>query len=492
MTERASDVPPPEGILRRVARELTRVAALQVVGALVAQASGLALARLLDARDFGAFAIGGFFLNMASLLGDEGLTAALLLKKSDLTDEECDVAVTFLLALGGVTAGAFFVCAPLIARRYHLSGAEPAALLAMTPLFLAAPLRAVPYLRMQRALRLAEIARIEVVSGVVQQLTAMVLAWVTRDVWALVAAQLAGSATQLALAWRAAPGFTGLSMRWSLLRPLLSYGLKVQGLAVAAFFKDNISAMYLGAVMGPQAVGLFDFGVRYAQVPVSGVNALARAQLSVYSRFEARDPELHMAVTAITRVSLLTGLGLLVAMSVGATAIVPALYGPRWLAAVPVVYGLVANMAGGLLAGPLFALLQAQGRAGLAVRLFVVWTASTWALVLAVHDEGLGAVAWAHSTMTVVMVFWLVRWAEGHLGRPLLEGYTGACAAAAAAIGAAWGLGRVPALASALKSGWAAAGVALAVYAILLVAIERGRVMRELGWLMATARRRAR
>lgn len=491
MTAAVSDTPPHEGILKRIAGELTRVVALQIVGALLVQVAGFALARLLVERDFGVYAIGVFFLGVGSLLGDEGIAAALLIKRDALTDEECEVAVTFLLALGLAMATAFLAGSGVIARHYHLEGADVTVLRAMTPLFLVVPLRAVPYLRMQRALRLSDVARIEVIAGIAQQVAAIALAWATRDVWALVGAHYVGAATQLALAWRAAPGFSGFSLKWRLLRPLLAYGLKVQGLSIAAFLKDNVSAIYLGAALGPRAVGIFDFGVRYAQAPVSAVNALARAQLSVYSRFAATDPELHMAVAAITRLALLLGLAMLVTMSVGATAIIPAVYGARWLSSVPVVYGLVANMAGGLIAGPLFALLQAQGRAGLAVRLFVVWTASTWGLVLAVRDEGIGAVAWAHSTMTVITVFWLVRWAEQHLKRPLLEGYTRACAAAVGAIAGAWGLGHVPQLGSALKSGWWAAGCALALYAALLIALERGRVVRELAWLVksATAKR---
>jgi hypothetical protein len=131
--------------------------------------------------------------------------------------------------------------------------------------------------------------------------------------------------------------------------------------------------------------------------------------------------------------------------------------------------------------------LQAQGRAGLAVRVFVVWTVSTWALVLAVRTEGIGAVAWAHSTMTVATVLWLVRWAERAFERPLIQGYTGACAAALLSIGGTWALGHAPLLARWLESGWAAAAVALTLYAALLVAIERGRVLRELAWLARSA-----
>ncbi|MFO0605964.1 MAG: oligosaccharide flippase family protein [Polyangiales bacterium] len=479
-----SEAAPPEGLLRRATRELAKVAALQALGAALAPVSAWALWRLLDERDFGAYAIGGFFIGVGSLVGEEGVVAALLLKKDALTEEECDAAATFLLAVGATSAAIFLACSGVIGRRYHLTPHETNALRGMAPLFLAAPLRAIPTLRLQRALRLGRVARVDVTASVVQQGTAVALAWATRDVWALIGGHLAGAVTQNLLVWRAAPGFTRLSLRWSVLRPVLAYGLRVQGLTAAAFLKDNVAPTYLGAVMGPAAVGLFDFGVKYAQLPVTVVNAFARPQLSVYSRFAPGDPELLAAVTAITRFALLVGLGMLVVLAVGAPAIVPAVYGARWLSSLPVVYGLVANMAGGLIAGPLFALLQAQGHAGLAVRVFAVWTAGTWGLVLALRGEGVGAVAWAHSTVTVATVFWLVRWAERHLGGALLEGYSRACAAALGALGAAWGVRNVPALAGLSKGAGAGALIALGVYVALLAALERGRFVRELRWLI--------
>ena len=481
MSDSAPDV--SEGLLPRVTRELAKVAALQALGAVLAPAAAFALWRLLDARDFGVYAIGALFLGVGSLVGNEGIAAALLLKKDALTDEECEVSGTFLVMLGVASAALFLAASGVIARRYHLTGAEAWMLRGMAPLFLASPLRAMSSLRLQRALRLGEVARIEVVAGVAQEVASVLLAWLTRDAWALIGGHLVGALLQTALVWRAAPGFSRLSLRWRVLRPVLAYGLQVQGLSVAAFLKDNLSPAYLGLVVGPGAVGVFTFAVRYAQLPVTLVNTFARPQLSVYARFEAGDPRLLAAVTAVTRTALLLGLALLVGITVGAPVIIPAFYGAGWLPGVPVVYGLVANMAGGLLAGPLFALLQAQGRAGLALRVFAVWTAGTWGLVLALHGEGIAAVAWAHSTMTVATVLWLVRWAEQHLGGSLLEGYTRALAAALVALGATWATRFVPGLASVFKNSWAAAGAAVILYAGLLLALERGRVVRELRWL---------
>ena len=79
---------------------------------------------------------------------------------------------------------------------------------------------------------------------------------------------------------------------------------------------------------------------------------------------------------------------MLVVLAVGAPAIVPAVYGARWLSSPPGRTGLVANMAGGLIAGPLFALLQAQGARGPAVRVFAVWTAGRGASCSSARGEG--------------------------------------------------------------------------------------------------------
>ncbi len=470
-------------VLRRIARETTAFAALQALAAVLTWGSTLVLARLLDPRAFGTFAIGSFFLGLGGLLGDGGLGAALLRKREAVTDEEYRVTVTFLLAVGATLGLALFLATPRIASHYGLRADESGVLRLLAPLFLVGPLRGVPYIRLERELRFGVIARIELLATLLRQLAAVLLAWRVGGPWALVGAQLTGAVAQIALAFRASPGLPGLAWNPAILRGLLGYGVRVQALGLLAFVKDNVSAVLLGSVAGPSAVGVFDFGLKYAQLPVSAVNALARVQLPTYARFEARDPALHAAVSAATRTALAVGLAILVALGAGATAIIPFFYSARWLESVPVVWGLVANMAGGLLAGPLFSLLQAQGRAGLALVAFALWSAVTWALALAVHDGGPAAIAWSYSLATVAMVAWLVVWAGRHLGRALWPAYVGPLAAAGAAALATTVMARNGWRAR----GWPLAGLGLGTYALTLAALEGRRVAQELRALVAAA-----
>jgi len=469
----------PKGasLSRRILRETTRFAGIQVISALLLAGSNLILARLLEPHAFGAYAIGTFFLGLGALLGDGGLGAALLRNKSEVSVESYRTTLTFLFLLGSTLALAFLLAAPLIAVRWHLAPAEARVLRAMAVLFLVGPLRSVPYIRMERELRFARIAGIEFAATVTRQLVTVVLAWKLGGMRALAGGQLAGALVQLALAWNYAPGWPGLGISRKVLRATLGEGVPVQALAIAAFFKDNLSAALLGTLMGPTAVGQFDFGLKYAALPVVAVNALSRVQLPVYARFDAKDPQLYQAFKGATRTALLLGVPLLVALSVGARAIVPWLYAPRWIDSIPVVHGILVNMAFGLVAGPLFTLLQGQGRGGLALRVFVGWTAATWLLVLAVWHYHLSAVAWAYSAVTAPVVMGLIRWAGRHLGRSLWGAYAGPLAGGLAA----WGMALLG-----TPGPLARAGIALLVYATVLVAIEGRRPLEDLrAWMEA-------
>lgn len=465
---------------RRILSETARFAALQTVASIYVWATTLLLTRWLAPRDFGVYGIGSFFIGLGALLGDGGLGAAILRQREAPTAAEYRSAVSFLLLVGGIFSLVFYASAPWLAPRYGLAPREVEVLRAMAPLYLVSAIRAVPYLRLQRELAFSRIGRVELITQLVKQSVALALAAKVGGVWTLVGAQIAGASTQLSLAWLAAPGFPGLGFDLAALRRMLGYGLKVQAMSLLGFLKDNLSPVLLGRVLGPVSVGLFDFGVKYAQVPVVAVNALARVQLPIYARFDRDDPVLFDAVRGATRTALLVGLPLIAAMTVGAPWIVVKVYGARWLPSLPVVLGIAGNMGCGLIAGPLFTLLQAQGRAGLALKFFALWTAATWSLVLATYPLGIGVVAWGYSLATIVITLLLVRWSSAHLGRALGPSLAPPYLAAVTAVLATGDFAWLPNIARAVHDPLSRALAAVAIHFAVLSLIEGARPWREL------------
>ncbi len=427
----------PSSLAQKILRETSRFALLQVFGALLAAAANVLLARLLERRDFGTYDICSFWIGIGSVLGDGGLGATLMRRKRGVSRRAYQVTLTTLLMVAVVMGCVLFFAAPFIATRYHLNSHETNALRAMAPLYFVNAFRVVPYIRLERELKFARIARIELTSAIVRHVVAITLAVTKGGVWALIVSNIVGASLQLALAYQASPGWVGIGWAWRTFRPLIAYGGQVQALGICSYFKDRISPALLGAVLGPSAVGVFDFGLAYIQVPVTAVNALARVQLPVYARLHAHDPTLYSALRGATRAALLLGVPALVMLPFAAPWVVPNVYNPRWVLAYPVIWGLVANMVGGLVASPLFTLLQGQGRARLAIGVFVGWTFSTWLLAaLSVwrFPGNLGLVAAAHSVVTVVIVLGLIRWAGIHLKRGLFASFSGPIIAGGAAL----------------------------------------------------------
>lgn len=476
-----SDTPEGKTLLRKIVTETTLFAVLSVVSSVLAWTANLLLARLLDKRDFGVYGICYFFLGVGSLLGDGGLAAALLRRKEELSQEALRAAATFALIVGGTMAAALFALAPWLGARYHLTPSEAVVLRAMAPLYLVSALRMVPYVKLERALNFSVIARVELTASLLRHALAISAAALGGGVWALVVSNIVGAVAQCTLAYRAAPGWPGLAVRWSVLGPLLGFGTKVQALGILAFVKDNVSRAMLGQAMGPAAVGLFDFGLNYIQLPVLAVNSLARVQLPVYARLDRRDPTLFAALRGSMRVAAIVGVPALIALAVVAPWAVPTFYSPQWAPAYPVVWGLLGNMVAGLAASPLFGLMQGQNRAGTAIGVFAAWTATTWALAFAsvmVFPGDLGKIAWCYSVVTVVVVAGMFAWAARLLGRGLFSAVRGPVIAGGAGIALAFAQGRTGQ--GFLGHPLACALSALIGYALVLMVLEGTEVLAEI------------
>jgi teichuronic acid exporter len=464
----------------KILTETSRFATIQVISAILGWVAQIALARLLDRRDFGVFAICQFYIGLGQLLGDGGLGAALLRRRDQVTQAEYRSTLTTLLAIASAFALGLFFLAPWLAAANDFTPDETRVLRLMAPLYFVGALRVVPYVKLERALQFSAIARIELIANLSRHSVALVLAAFHGGVWAFVWAQLVSASVQLILAYRVSPGWVGLGFSWSIFRPLIAYGSKVQALSLFAYFKDNLSRALLGGYAGPTSVGVYDFGIQYSQMPVVAVNALARVQLPVYAQFDARDPTLHAALRGAVRTAMIAGVPLLGVLALAGSWAVPFIYGDQWLPALPVVWGLLPNMVCGLVLSPLFTLLQGQGRAGLALIVFGCWTTGTWILAIVglfLFPGSLAVVAWGQSVATLVITVYLMIWASGHLGRSVASGVTSPLLAGglALALGTAMAW-RGPGF---LGHALVAATAFLIVYAGVLWAMERRELVQE-------------
>src|SRR5687768_16272075 len=148
---------------------------LQIVSAALGWIASIALARLLDRRDFGVFGIATFYIGLGNLLGSGGLGATLLRRKGAASREEYQSTVSAMLAVAGVFAIALFIFAPWIGRTSGFSAGEVQVLRAMTPLYFLGALRIIPYVRLEREFSFSTIARIELSAALLRHVVALAI-----------------------------------------------------------------------------------------------------------------------------------------------------------------------------------------------------------------------------------------------------------------------------------------------------------------------------
>ena len=464
-----------------VLRQTTAYAVLRSASGLFTWAAFVVLTRILDRRSFGAFEIGMFYVGIGQILGDGGLAASLVRRRGRVLDIQYRTAQTAVFALAATLTLALVIAAPIIGELNHLTQSEVWALRALAPLYLVPALRVVPYAKLERRVDFAAIGRIELYSNLARHVTAVLVAFARGGVWALCLSQLVLAFSQVALAYRAEPGFVRFAFSRRAFRSLYGYGSKIQASVLLIHFKDNLAAGLLGPALGPAAVGIFRFALEFVRVPADIGGSLARVQFPVYAQQKQGSPELLGVIRGTLRGAFLVGLPALGLFALLADWLVPLIYGQRWLPALPLIVALVPHVAADLLIFHLVTFVQGRGRAGLALAVYVAWSLALWGFsvgALAIANSSLVGVALAHGAGSILTLAGLLHWASRYLRYSLTKALAPPFLAAALAFTAALLLRSHSRASSALEA-LASCALFLMLYALALWLFEGRSVVRE-------------
>jgi PST family polysaccharide transporter len=364
--------------------------------------AAVALSRVLSADLFGLFIIAAPLWNALISLADFGVASALVQREQE--PEPDDWRSLFGVALVAMTAAALLLLAaerPLL-HAYHLS--DPGPLRAFAAVVCASVLRIVPATMLERALDFRSIARADATGMVAYQAALVGGVYAGAGLWALPAAASVRLAIELWVLGRRRRWAWTPRLSWGRLRRLAAFGMGVQGIRALSVAKDNVGVLLVAPLLGPTAFGELQWAIVYSGVAVYLTSLVARVAFPSVARLQ-RDPRAAAEVLGLAlRFSVGLGLPLCLVLTMWAPFLVPVLYGERWLGAVPLVYALLPNMLGGLVAGTMMAALNAIGRIRASVRLSVGWVLATYLLAAAAMTTGRGTlgVAVAFSLATSV------------------------------------------------------------------------------------------
>jgi PST family polysaccharide transporter len=320
----------------RAVRGIKMLMGRQVVLQVLTAAAGVALARLLTPADFGVFAIATFAVQLLALVGDCGLAPSLIQREKDLGDQDLRVAFTLQQAVTTAIVVVVLLGAPLLTRLYPKS---PDGLLWLVrvmafSLYLTA-WRSMGTLQLERRLRFAPLAWIEVVEALSYQLAAVGLAAAGLGIWALVWATLLRGLLGTLLAYLVAPWPLKPAFDLERSRQILGFGLRFQAQTLLNQSAAWVTPVLAGSFAGAQAVGLLGWAASNGRKPLLLVDNVMRVVFPHVSRLQHDVQEVErILVRYLTYLILAAGLWA-AAIAVAAVPVVRLVYTDRWEPGVP-------------------------------------------------------------------------------------------------------------------------------------------------------------
>lgn len=227
-----------------------------------------ALGRLLDPSQYGIYAMGQTALAFLLIFREFGLQAAGVQKKT-LSYAEASFLFWANLLLIGTLGALGAISAPFVARFYGAPQVS-SVLIAMSIAAILGGASAQHTMILRRQLRFKAIALIDVAALTAGLVVGLVIGWLRRDVWALLAMYIVQQGVTSVLSFavsRWVPGRPNFHRATHM--PMLKFGAGVTAANVLYYFTNNISAILIGKGLGTALLGHYNRAQQLYQIPSS-------------------------------------------------------------------------------------------------------------------------------------------------------------------------------------------------------------------------------
>ena len=373
----------------------------------------IVLARLLDPREFGLFALAIMALALLSMFNDFGL-GKLLVARQDLDLAAQRTMLMVMIVTSGVLALALVALSAPLADLFEEPRLRTLLVIIAATLMLSGPVWFYETL-LQRELEFKSRLIAQCTQNVTFALVAIGLVLLDHGVTGMVVANVASYVVYLACLLRLAPYRLAPAFQRSRIRELLvdSRGFIVQGGVL--FAQQNADNVTVAKILGSGPLGAYFLAYRLAQLTTEAIaRPVANVTFSAFSRMRHHGEDWVRAYLSTLRMIALAACPVALVLSAAADPLVRLLYGPKWLVMIGplTILGLWAILHA--LEWTLMSLLNSIGEADVAA---VAATAAIVLLipllVLGAETGGLDGVAWVltgHSgAMTIVLAALVAR-----------------------------------------------------------------------------------
>ena len=296
--------------------------------------SGIILARLLTAYDYGCIGMLTVFMVLAETFIDAGFGSALIQKKQP---SQLDYSTIFWWNLGVavVMYAILYLIAPLVARFYDIPLLQDVLRVQGLVLFIYA-FNIVQQNQLRKQLNFKVLSIVTIVTSILSLTVTIILAYKGFGVWALVAQNLLSAAIPAIVFWFFIKWRPILAFSVQSFKELFSFGLYMFLTHLVNQFCAQLQTMLIGKLYSPVTLGYYSKAAsteRLASQSVSQV--MTQVTYPLYASVQDDRKRLSFMIKRLTMTIAFITFPLMFILMLTAKPLFVILYSDRWLSSVP-------------------------------------------------------------------------------------------------------------------------------------------------------------
>ena len=277
--------PPSESLSKKVVRGGIWVFALRFTNRGLGFIRTIILARLLVPEDFGLLGIAMLAISTLETFSQTGFQAALIQKKENV-ESYLDTAWTVSAIRGVILFLILFFSAPLVATFFN----SPQATLVIKVIAVSTLLsgfRNIGILFFQKELEFNKQFFYELSATLVDLTIAITLAFMFRNVWALVWGGVAANFVRLFMSYILHPYRPQIRFSKGEFKELFGFGKWIFGTSIITFLFNQGDDAFLGKVLGITALGFYQIAYSIGQLPATDfAKVISQITFPAYSKLQ--------------------------------------------------------------------------------------------------------------------------------------------------------------------------------------------------------------
>ncbi len=247
----------------------------------------LALTIFLTREEFGVFVLTSAIVEMLTYFSDIGLAGALIQKKGRLVKEEIEATFTIQEVLVLLMIGIALIFSRPIAGFYGLSQTGLYLFYSLLLAFFLSSLKTVPSVLLERRLKFDKIIIPQIAETIVFNGVLVTLAFMGLGIKSYIFAVLARAVVGVVIIYILVPFKPRIRFSVASVKSLLGFGVPYQINSVLAVFKDKVSLLVLGKILGLEAMGILGWAEKWANLALRYfLDATVKVAFPLFSRLQ--------------------------------------------------------------------------------------------------------------------------------------------------------------------------------------------------------------